>query len=103
MEHARQLAAERISLIDVGTSGGVWGRERGYCLMIGGPEKPVNALAPLWDALAPGMDTQMRTDDSAPLQVAERGWLHCGPSGAGHYGKMVQTGIEYALMAAYAE
>ena len=101
--HSQQLAAAGISFIDVGTSGGVWGRERGYCLMIGGPKEPVKALAPLWDALAPGIDTQVRTDDSAPLQDAERGWLHCGPSGAGHYVKMVHNGIEYALMAAYAE
>jgi 6-phosphogluconate dehydrogenase len=101
--HSQQLAAAGISFIDVGTSGGVWGLERGYCLMIGGPDEPVSALVPLWDALAPGIDAQMRTDDSAPLQIAERGWLHCGPSGAGHYVKMVHNGIEYALMAAYAE
>lgn len=101
--HSQQLATAGILFIDVGTSGGVWGLERGYCLMIGGPATQVNQLEPLWNSLAPGVDAQARTDDSAPLHIAERGWLHCGPSGAGHYVKMVHNGIEYALMAAYAE
>jgi 6-phosphogluconate dehydrogenase len=101
--HSRQLESSGIAFIDVGTSGGVWGLERGYCLMIGGPTERVNALVPLWDVLAPGIDSAPRTDIAAPESIAERGWLHCGPSGAGHYVKMVHNGIEYALMAAYAE
>jgi 6-phosphogluconate dehydrogenase len=101
--HTEQLAPKGIAFIDVGTSGGVWGLERGYSLMIGGPEEQVNALEPLWDALAPGIEAEARTNVSAPLSIAERGWLHCGPSGAGHFVKMVHNGIEYALMAAYAE
>jgi 6-phosphogluconate dehydrogenase len=101
--HSQQLAGKGISFIDVGTSGGVWGLERGYSLMIGGPNEQVNALEPLWDALSPGIDAAVRTDESAPLAIAERGWLHCGPSGAGHFVKMVHNGIEYAMMAAYAE
>ncbi len=99
------LAGERgIDYLDVGTSGGVWGLERGYCLMIGGPDASVDRLAPLWDTIAPGVDaaerTVGRTGDPAP---EEHGWLHCGPSGAGHFVKMVHNGIEYGLMAAYAE
>jgi 6-phosphogluconate dehydrogenase len=101
--HSHQLASSGISFIDVGTSGGVWGLERGYCLMIGGSSERVEDLAPLWDALAPGVDTAPRTDNNVEESIAERGWLHCGPSGAGHYVKMVHNGIEYALMAAYAE
>jgi 6-phosphogluconate dehydrogenase len=101
--HSHQLQASGISFIDVGTSGGIWGLERGYCLMIGGATEQVTALIPLWNALAPGIDSAPRTDTSAPETVAEQGWLHCGPSGAGHYVKMVHNGIEYALMAAYAE
>ncbi len=101
--HSQQLNPRGISFIDVGTSGGVWGLERGYCLMIGGPTEQVNALTPLWNSLAPGIASAPRTDGSVPETIAERGWLHCGPSGAGHYVKMVHNGIEYALMAAYAE
>ncbi len=101
--HSHQLNSSGISFIDVGTSGGVWGLERGYCLMIGGDAEQVKALAPLWDALAPGIESALRTDSSAPESAAERGWLHCGSSGAGHFVKMVHNGIEYALMAAYAE
>jgi 6-phosphogluconate dehydrogenase len=97
-------AGSGIDYLDVGTSGGVWGRERGFCLMIGGPDASVDRLAPLWDTIAPGVDsaprTQGRDGDPAP---EERGWLHCGPSGAGHFVKMVHNGIEYGLMAAYAE
>lgn len=100
---SHQLEPRGISFVDVGTSGGVWGLERGYCLMIGGSTKHVDALVPLWDALAPGIACAPRTDNSLPETNAERGWLHCGPSGAGHYVKMVHNGIEYALMAAYAE
>jgi 6-phosphogluconate dehydrogenase len=97
-------AAKGIDYLDVGTSGGVWGLERGYCLMIGGPDRSVNRLAPLWDTIAPGFETSPRTagrvGDPSP---EERGWLHCGPTGAGHFVKMVHNGIEYGLMAAYAE
>lgn len=103
--HRSESAANRgVHYLDVGTSGGVWGSERGFCLMIGGPTEQVQRLDFLWDALAPGVDaaprTPQRTGDVVP---AERGWLHCGPSGAGHFVKMVHNGIEYAIMAAYAE
>jgi 6-phosphogluconate dehydrogenase len=98
-----ELAGRGIDFIDVGTSGGVWGLERGYCLMIGGPTEAVTRLAPLWSALSPGVDRAERTDASRELAPAEAGWLHCGPSGAGHFVKMVHNGIEYGLMAAYAE
>ena len=98
------LAAGDIRYVDVGTSGGVHGLERGYCLMIGGDDHAVRELEPIFDTLAPGVDaaerTPGRTDDPSP---AERGWLHCGPSGAGHFVKMVHNGIEYGMMAAYAE
>jgi 6-phosphogluconate dehydrogenase len=97
-------AARGIDYLDVGTSGGVWGRERGFCLMIGGPDRSAERLAPLWDTLAPGFAAAERTPgregEPAP---EERGWLHCGQSGAGHFVKMVHNGIEYGLMAAYAE
>jgi 6-phosphogluconate dehydrogenase len=93
-----------IDYLDVGTSGGVWGRERGFCLMIGGPDRAVTRLTGLWDTIAPGFESASRTPgregDPTP---AERGWLHCGPGGAGHFVKMVHNGIEYGLMAAYAE
>ena len=89
---------------DVGTSGGVWGRERGYCLMVGGDTDAVQRLAHVWDAVSPGTDAAVRTPGrTGDLAPAERGWLHCGPSGAGHFVKMVHNGIEYGLMAAYAE
>jgi 6-phosphogluconate dehydrogenase len=97
-------AAKGVDYLDVGTSGGVWGRDRGFCLMIGGPESSVSRLSSLWDTISPGFDaaprTEGRTGDPSP---EERGWLHCGPSGAGHFVKMVHNGIEYGLMAAYAE
>jgi 6-phosphogluconate dehydrogenase len=97
-------AGRGIDYLDVGTSGGVWGKDRGYCLMIGGPDRAVDRLSPLWDTIAPGVDsaprTEGRTGDPSP---EERGWLHCGPSGAGHFVKMVHNGIEYGLMSAYAE
>lgn len=100
-EHASKRG---IHYIDCGTSGGVWGLERGYCLMIGGENEPVNRLAALWDAIAPGFATAERTPGrSGEPTPDERGWLHCGPSGAGHFVKMVHNGIEYGLMAAYAE
>jgi 6-phosphogluconate dehydrogenase len=99
------LTAANIDYIDCGTSGGVFGLERGYCLMIGGPDAAVSRLDPIFRALAPGIDaagdrTPGRAGDPAP---EEMGYLHCGPSGAGHFVKMVHNGIEYALMAAYAE
>ena len=102
---AKALAKANIDYVDCGTSGGVFGLERGYCLMIGGPDTTVTRLDPIFRALAPGIDaagerTPGRTGDPAP---EEMGYLHCGPSGAGHFVKMVHNGIEYALMAAYAE
>ncbi len=104
MRRGEAAAAKGIDYLDVGTSGGVWGRERGYCLMIGGQDASVDRLAPLWRTIAPGFDsaprTQGRAGDPTP---AEEGWLHCGPSGAGHFVKMVHNGIEYGIMAAYAE
>jgi 6-phosphogluconate dehydrogenase len=99
------LASEKgISYLDVGTSGGVWGFDRGFSLMIGGPSEVVSWLSPLWDALSPGVEAAPRTNpDLASVSPQEHGWLHCGPSGAGHFVKMVHNGIEYGLMAAYAE
>jgi 6-phosphogluconate dehydrogenase len=102
---SRALADANIDYIDCGTSGGVFGLERGYCLMIGGPDVAVTRLDPIFRTLAPGVDaaaerTPGRTGDPAP---EEMGYLHCGPAGAGHFVKMVHNGIEYALMAAYAE
>ncbi|HLH66882.1 MAG TPA: decarboxylating 6-phosphogluconate dehydrogenase [Solirubrobacteraceae bacterium] len=104
MRRARELEPKGIDYLDVGTSGGVWGLERGYSLMIGGNGAAVERLAPLFSAIAPGVQAAPRTPgregDPAP---EEQGWLHCGPSGAGHFVKMVHNGIEYGLMAAYAE
>ena len=104
VDRAEELAAEGLHYVDVGTSGGVAGLERGYCLMIGGDDTAVGRLEPIFDTLAPGVDaaerTPGRTGDVAP---EEKGWLHCGPSGAGHFVKMVHNGIEYGLMAAFGE
>ena len=104
VDRAAGLEPRGIHYIDVGTSGGVFGLERGFCLMIGGQPEPVTRLDPIFRALAPGVDaasrTPGRTGDPAP---AEMGYLHCGPAGAGHFVKMVHNGIEYGLMAAYAE
>jgi 6-phosphogluconate dehydrogenase len=101
---ARTLAGSGIHYVDVGTSGGVWGLERGYCLMIGGEEPVVRRLRPIFETVAPGVDaaarTQGREGQPAP---SEHGYLHCGPTGAGHFVKMVHNGIEYGVMAAYAE
>jgi len=101
---AHDLASSAIHYLDVGTSGGVWGLERGYCLMIGGEAPVVDRLRPIFEAIAPGVDaaarTPGRTGDPTP---SEHGYLHCGPNGAGHFVKMVHNGIEYGLMAAYAE
>jgi 6-phosphogluconate dehydrogenase len=99
VDHAAHLQPKGISYVDVGTSGGVWGLERGYCLMIGGPDVAVKRLDPIFATLAPG------ANPGAPgaKTTAELGYLHCGPSGAGHFVKMVHNGIEYGVMAAYAE
>ncbi|MEQ1943723.1 phosphogluconate dehydrogenase (NAD(+)-dependent, decarboxylating) [Mesorhizobium sp. VNQ89] len=96
-----ELAKVGISFVDVGTSGGVWGLDRGYCLMIGGPDEAVKRLDPIFASLAPGADKG--TEPAAAAGTAPYGYLHCGPSGAGHFVKMVHNGIEYGLMAAYAE
>ena len=104
LARAASLKDAGIHYIDVGTSGGVWGLDRGYCLMIGGETEPVDRLNPIWASVAPGVDSAPRTagltGDPSP---AEQGFLHCGPVGAGHFVKMVHNGIEYGLMAAYAE
>jgi len=98
---AAKLATLGVSFIDVGTSGGVWGLERGYCLMIGGPDSAVKHLDPIFATLAPGADAGAALE--ADAGTAPHGYLHCGPSGAGHFVKMVHNGIEYGMMAAYAE
>jgi 6-phosphogluconate dehydrogenase len=104
VDRAAELATVGIHYVDVGTSGGIHGLARGYCLMVGGGAEPVARLAPVFEALAPGVDAAERTPGRTGDPVAaERGWLHCGPSGAGHFVKMVHNGIEYGLMAAYAE
>jgi len=104
IRRAAALRPSGIHYIDCGTSGGVWGLERGYSLMIGGDDAAVNRLDPIWESVAPGVDSAPRTGDrTGGLVPGEAGWLHCGPSGAGHFVKMVHNGIEYGLMAAYAE
>jgi 6-phosphogluconate dehydrogenase len=103
IRRARELAAKGIRYVDVGTSGGVWGRERGYCLMIGGEAAAVKHLDPIFATLAPGVGNIPRTPGREDGGTAERGYLHCGPSGGGHFVKMVHNGIEYGIMAAYAE
>jgi 6-phosphogluconate dehydrogenase len=104
IRRAGELAARSLHYVDVGTSGGVWGAERGYCLMVGGEPAVVAHLEPLLRTLAPGVDAAPRTDpQGGPPAPAEHGYLHCGPAGAGHFVKMVHNGIEYGLMAAYAE
>jgi 6-phosphogluconate dehydrogenase len=104
IRHAAELAERGIHHVDCGTSGGVWGLDRGYCLMIGGEQAPVARLSPIFASIAPGADAAPRTPGrTGELQSAERGYLHCGPNGAGHFVKMVHNGIEYGLMAAYAE
>ncbi len=100
----KMLEPQGIHYVDVGTSGGVWGLERGYCLMIGGPREVVQRLEPIWKTLAPGLGSIARTQGREKVAgTAEQGFLHCGPSGAGHFVKMVHNGIEYGLMQAYAE
>jgi 6-phosphogluconate dehydrogenase len=104
IRRAQQLTPKRIHYVDVGTSGGVWGRERGYCLMIGGEATVVKHLDPIFATLAPGAGAISRTPGREVLGgSAECGYLHCGPNGAGHFVKMVHNGIEYGIMAAYAE
>jgi 6-phosphogluconate dehydrogenase len=104
IRHAAELAERGIHHVDCGTSGGVWGLERGFCLMIGGEPEVVERLGPLLASIAPGVDSAPRTPgrNGAP-GPAEQGYLHCGPNGAGHFVKMVHNGIEYGIMAAYAE
>jgi 6-phosphogluconate dehydrogenase len=104
IRRAAALAERGIDYVDCGTSGGVFGLERGYCLMIGGPDEAVQRLDPIFATLAPGVDSAERTPGRAgDPSPAEQGYLHCGPSGAGHFVKMVHNGIEYGVMAAYAE
>lgn len=104
IRRAHELASKGINYVDVGTSGGVWGLNRGYCMMIGGPEQAVKHLDPIFRTLAPGTGDIPRTPGREQLGgTAELGYLHCGASGAGHFVKMVHNGIEYGVMAAYAE
>ena len=106
LRRAKLLSGKGIHYVDVGTSGGVYGLDRGYCQMIGGETEPVKRLDPIFAALAPPFDSAPRTpgrDDGKKRSTAEQGYLHCGPSGAGHFVKMVHNGIEYGMMAAYAE
>jgi len=104
IRRAKELATKRIAYVDVGTSGGVWGLDRGYCMMIGGPKPVVQHLDPIFSTLAPGAGNIPRTPERENVGgTAEQGYLHCGPAGAGHFVKMVHNGIEYGLMAAYAE
>jgi 6-phosphogluconate dehydrogenase len=104
LRRAAELKPKGIHYVDVGTSGGVWGAERGYCLMIGGEQSAVQRIDPIFAALAPNIDEAPRTPGREKLGgTAEHGYLHCGPSGAGHFVKMVHNGIEYGMMAAYAE
>jgi 6-phosphogluconate dehydrogenase len=114
VRRAKELGGRGFHYVDVGTSGGVWGRENGYCQMVGGENEVVARLAPIFSALAPGGEAPASTErpatraadtapSKAPVSTASQGWLHCGPHGAGHFVKMVHNGIEYGLMAAYAE
>jgi len=106
IDRSDELSGTGIHYVDVGVSGGVHGLERGYCLMIGGDDEAVERLTPIFSTLAPGVETAERTagrSPDSPPDPEEHGWLHCGPSGAGHFVKMVHNGIEYGLMAAYAE
>ncbi len=104
IRRAKELAAKQIQYVDVGTSGGVWGLERGYCMMIGGPDQAVTRLDPIFKTLAPGVGEVPRTPGREKIGgTAEHGYLHCGPCGSGHFVKMVHNGIEYGMMAAYAE
>jgi len=105
IRRSAELQPKGIHYLDVGTSGGVWGLNRGYCMMVGGPDEAVSLLAPVLESLAPGEESAAPTPGRGdrPGATAQRGWLHCGASGSGHFVKMVHNGIEYGLMAAYAE
>jgi 6-phosphogluconate dehydrogenase len=104
LAHAKTLGERGVHYVDVGVSGGVWGLERGYCLMIGGDQHIVDKLEPIFRTLAPGAGDAARTQGkTGPLSSAEQGYVHVGPNGAGHFVKMVHNGIEYGLMQAYAE
>ncbi|HEY4261539.1 MAG TPA: decarboxylating 6-phosphogluconate dehydrogenase [Schlesneria sp.] len=104
IRRAKELASKQIEYVDVGTSGGVWGLERGYCMMIGGSDAAVKRLDPILATLAPGIGEIPRTPGREQIGgTAEQGYLHCGPNGSGHFVKMVHNGIEYGMMAAYAE
>ncbi|MES1179342.1 MAG: phosphogluconate dehydrogenase (NAD(+)-dependent, decarboxylating) [Myxococcales bacterium] len=104
IRRAKEIAPKELHYVDVGTSGGVWGRERGYCMMIGGEKPVVERLDPIFRTLAPSIDSAGRTAGRPENKgTAEHGYLHCGPVGAGHFVKMVHNGIEYGIMAAYAE
>jgi 6-phosphogluconate dehydrogenase len=104
IRRAAELTPKGIHYVDAGTSGGVWGSERGYCLMIGGDDAVVQRIDPIFSALAPSIDSAPRTPGREKVGgTAEHGYLHCGPSGAGHFVKMVHNGIEYGMMASYAE
>ncbi len=103
IRRAKAMAAKKVHYVDVGTSGGVWGLERGYCMMIGGEASVVERLDPIFATLAPGIGEIARTKGRDGRSTAEHGYLHCGASGAGHFVKMVHNGIEYGMMAAYAE
>ncbi|VAW76396.1 6-phosphogluconate dehydrogenase, decarboxylating [hydrothermal vent metagenome] len=104
MAHAKALSSQGIHYVDVGTSGGVWGLERGYCLMIGGEKQVVTHLDPIFKTIAPGVgDIERTAGRSGEVSTPEQGYLHCGSNGAGHFVKMVHNGIEYGMMAAYAE
>jgi 6-phosphogluconate dehydrogenase len=104
LKHAKSLSEKGIHLLDCGTSGGVWGRERGYCLMIGGDDQAFAHAEPIFASVAPGVDAAPRTQGrDGKIAQSEEGYLHCGPSGAGHFVKMVHNGIEYGMMASLAE
>src|SRR5262249_50300750 len=104
VRRARQLKDKGIHYVDVGTSGGGWGLDRGYCMMIGGPKSTVQQLDPIFKTLAPGRGEIVRTPGRNKMPgTAEDGYIYCGPSGSGHFVKMVHNGIEYGLMQAYAE
>jgi len=104
IRRAKVLTPQKIHYVDVGTSGGVWGLERGYCMMIGGETEVIKRLDPIFATLAPGMGDITRTVGREKIDgTAEQGYLHCGPNGAGHFVKMIHNGMEYGIMAAYAE
>ena len=103
IKHAKELAGKGIHFVDCGTSGGVWGLDRGYSLMIGGDDKAVQRLDPIWKTIAPGEGSAEPTPGRKSGGTAQEGYLHCGPNGAGHFVKMVHNGVEYGMMAAIAE